>query len=288
MLKQLYLGSSGQNKFLSKGCFWGCNVEIREIIKDSFSYPLSNWKSFLILGIIYLIINLYSHIWSFSPDTAMQDIMMTSYIQMIAEFVTGILALGYLIKVFKSTVDSENILPEFNGWLNIILDGFKASVVVVVYAILFAILLVLVLIFYLLINQGFNSGDFLGLSTSIAPIYTIVIIPVIALALANMAFDERLRSAFSFGEILGDLREIGWGNLIALYLLFGLIYIALRTISIGLSYLLGWADPFLVNLDWEMSVLATIVKSLIFIPYFYILGTRAFALVYMSRVVETS
>lgn len=258
-------------------------MEIREIVKDSLSYPLTNWKSYLILGVISVIINLYSYIWLFSPDTELSTIVMTSYILMIAEFLTGFLTVGYLIKIIKATLDCKNALPEFNGWLNIIVDGFKGSLVILVYTILFSILEFLILIF--MMSQGYTSRDAVGLMELINPLFIIVIVPI-ALSIANMAFNEgKLSSAFKFGEIRDDIREIGLTNIIVLYLLFGAIYIIFRVISIALGYLLGWIDPFLLNLDSEMAVLVSIIKNLVLIPYLYIFATRTFALIYRSSVV---
>lgn len=201
-------------------------MNIKEVVvKDSLSYPLSNWKSYLILGVILVIINLYSHIWWFvSHDISSVNIVM------VAEFVTGFLAVGYLIKIIKSTLDCENVLPEFNGWLNIIVDGFKGSLVIVVYTILFSILEFLVLIF--MMSQVYTSSDAVGLMELINPLFIIVIVPI-ALSIANMAFDEgKLSSAFKFGEIRDDIGEIGGINLIVLYLLVGVIYIIFRVISL--------------------------------------------------------
>ncbi len=201
---------------------------------------------------------------------------------MVAEFLTGFLIVGYLIKIIKSTLDCESVLPEFNGWLNIIVDGFKGSLVIVVYTILFSILEFLVLIF--MVSQGYTSNDTLGIMELITPLFIIVIVPM-ALSIVNMAFDEgKLSSAFKFGEIRDDIREIGGINLIVLYLLVGVIYIIFRVISIASSSLLGWIDPFLLNLDL-VAVLVSIIKNLVLIPYFYIFVTRTFALIYRSSVV---
>lgn len=96
---------------------WVYNMNTRGILKDSLSYPLSNWKSYLILGVILIITNLY---WYFSPEERL------IYIVPLASFVTEFLIVGYLIKIIKSTLNRENVLPKYNGWLNIIFNGFRA------------------------------------------------------------------------------------------------------------------------------------------------------------------
>lgn len=245
-------------------------MKIREIIKDLLSYPFTNWKSYLILGIILLITNLYFEIFSISLNEVFIPIIA------IAEFVTGFLTWGYLIKIIKSTLNSENVLPKFNGWLNIIINGFKASLVLVAYSIPYYIIIVLLIANLIITNRGFNPIDFVGFTDLIFFLYTIVIIPIFALALANMAFDEgRLLSAFSFGEIWGDIREMGFVNIIALYLLLGTIFILFRVMHIGLNYLVSWIDP----------IFLTIIQSMILIPYLYIFAARTVALFYRSSVV---
>ena len=126
-------------------------------------------------------------------------------IVLIAEFVTGFLTWGYLIKIIKSTLDSENVLPKFNGSLNIIINGFKASLILVAYSIPFYIIFVLVMVYFFITNPGFKPIDYLlWLFDLIFFLYVIIIIPIFAFALVNMAFDEgRLLSAFNFGEIWG-------------------------------------------------------------------------------------
>ncbi len=245
-------------------------MNMGEIIKDSLSYPLTNWKSYLILGIILLITNLYIEIWAFSPNDASISLVM------IAEFVTGFLSLGYLIKIIKSTLDCENVLPKFNGWLNIIFNGFKGSLIIIAYLLPYFILIISVIAYFFVTNTRLNPSDFLGLTDLIFILYIILIIPIIALALTNMAFDEgRLLSAFNFGEIREDIQEIGWSNIITLYLLLGIIYIIFKAMPIALTYLLSWTDPILV----------TIIKSLILIPYLYIFASRTVALIYRTSVV---
>lgn len=137
----------------------------------------------------------------------------------------------------------------------------------------------MVIAYFLITNRVFNSVDFLGLTDLIFFLYTIVIIPVIALALVNMALDEdRLLSAFNFGEIIGDMHELGWRNIITLYLLLGIIYIIFKAIPITINYLLRWTDP----------IFGTLIQSLILIPYLYIFASRTVALIYRSSVVDTS
>jgi len=191
-------------------------VEIREIVKDSLSYPLTNWKSYLILGVILIITSLNIEIWwSFYPNAGLP------FGVIIVELVTGILSPGYLIKIFKSTVDCENVLPKFNGLLNIIVDGFKGILVIIIYAIPFSILFLGVALF--LRANGYSSNDIFGLTTLLMTICTVVIIPIITLSLANMAFEGKLSSAFSSSEIRDDIDDIGWGNFIALYFILGII-----------------------------------------------------------------
>lgn len=79
-------------------------MDIREVVKDSLSYPLTNWKSFLILGVILTIANLLMLVFtnSFAESLSLRPDYRLLSIVWIAYFVADILFLGYLIKIFKS------------------------------------------------------------------------------------------------------------------------------------------------------------------------------------------
>ena len=243
-------------------------MDIEKIVTDSLKYPLSNWKNYLILGIIVIFTNLYLDIREFNQDNGLIIILW------IMGIIIGLFAFGYIIKIIKSSLSDVNVLPEFNGLVKIFTDGFKAVIASIAYLIPM-FLLILVGLFFGLIKIEAHYPYYLvsGILVLIIYLYAIVIIPIIALAIANMAYNEnKLRSAFRFREILEKISNIGWGNLITWYIVTGILYLIIGAIIFVIYYLLSLINPFF----------AGIIESLILVPYRYIFFARSVALLYMS------
>ena len=105
------------------------------------------------------------------------------------------------------------MLPEFNNWVKIFTDGFKAVIASIAY--LIPILLVILgSLFFGLLRTKAISGSLISIYGGpiilITFLYLIVIIPIVALAIANMAYNEgKFRSAFEFHEIWEKISIIG-------------------------------------------------------------------------------
>lgn len=242
-------------------------MDIWEIVKDSLKYPLSNWKSYLILGIIVVFANLYVDIRVFSQNN---ELIMILWIM---GAIIGIFTYGYMFKIIRSSLDNVNVLPEFNGLVKIFTNGFKALIVGIIYLIP-VFLLGLGGLFFGLIRIQAHYPYYMvpGILFWIIALYAIVIIPVIAVAITNMAHNEsKLRSAFRFREILEKISAIGWGNLIKWYMVIGILYWIIGAIILVIYYLLSWINPFF----------AGIIESLILVPYRYIFAARSVGLIYM-------
>jgi hypothetical protein len=240
-------------------------MNIREIVKDSLKYPLSNWKSYLILGIIILFINLHldiMDIMKFSQDNKLIIILW------IIGLIIGLFAYGYIFKIIKSSLSGINELPKFNDWVNLFTDGFKTIIVVTAY---------LIPVFLLNLGGLFFGSPYYnvsGILVLITVLYMVVIIPTIAVAITSMAHDEsKLRSAFRFHRILEKISTIGWGNLIIWYIVIGIFYLIILAISFVIYLFFSLINPFF----------AGILESLILVPYPYIFIARSVALFYMSN-----
>lgn len=255
-------------------------MNIGEIIGDSVRYPLSNWKNFLILGIIFVISNLYVDDMQFNTD-----IMIIGILGIIG-LIGGLLANGYVLRIIKSSIADFAELPEFNTLFDMFIDGIRVTIVGIVY--LIPVLVILgVLIFgsplldIILINMASNppaidAGTILniGILIIIASIYTIIILPIITIATANMAYyDSKLAAAFRFGEIFNKIGNIGWLNFIIWYIVTGIIYLALLFIGSLISIIFDSISP----------IIGGLIISLIVGPYTTMYLFRSVALVYMSK-----
>ena len=238
-------------------------MDIGDVVSDSLKYPSSNWSKVVILGVLFLISIL---------------------------IIPLFLALGYMFRVVKATLAGVDELPAFEDWGEMLVEGIKLFLVYLIYslpAIIIGIFSFISLwssissITYITQSSGgtltpemffsiFGGTALVGLI--FAGLYSLVIYPIMAVAIGNMAYyNGELGAAFRFGEILSTISEIGWVDLIIWYIVVivvGGVIIFVGSI-IGIIPILGW-----------------IAILLIVYPYFYLFYARAIAWLYLSAFEE--
>jgi len=280
-------------------------MNIGEIIKDALKYPLLDWKNILILGVI-IVIN------GMSADAVSLGVTNT-YVKWLLVgigFIIGFFASGYIFRIIRSSLDGKLVLPEFNNWVDMGIDGIKVFLTFIVYSIP-AILIILILIvsffesFALSLESiGLNSLEFLlnpslsvlwhgilivsgflydlflfimpdgGIYALVGILYMIIITPILLVAIANMVYYEgEFKSAFRFREIVDEISSIGWGNLVKWYVTAGIIFLI---IFIGINIIISYIFS-LIRLD----IVGGLLISLIVAPYFFMYFARAVVLYYM-------
>jgi hypothetical protein len=281
-------------------------MNIGEIVKDAVRYPLSDWKKILILGIIIVISGIASVVTALGAT----NIDLISLLVGIG-FIIGFLVNGYMFRIIRSSLDGAIKLPEFEDWIDIGADGAKVFMVFIVYLVIpiLAILLFAPLLLGLefsffelnfasiLGSMGINplnifvdligsiiwhgiwnlfaiSYDFFAPVGIFAIIYTIIIIPLFTVAIANMAYYEgEFRSAFRFREIFDEISSIGWGKLIMWYMVTGILFlIPFFIVNNVIIYIFSLI---------HISIVGGVLTSLIIAPYFYMYMARSVALYYM-------
>lgn len=256
-------------------------MNIMDIMNDSLRYPVSDWKKFLIFGILIVFTNMFSITVLFIDD------LTVAFGSLVLGFIIGFLAKGYFFRIIKSSKTSEDELPEFNALGGMFKDGIKVLLVGLVYVIIPVFLIVIFGLFLLEIfgDLILNLGGTLSTSATcgfgidflvlIAILYVISMIPITLVAMANMACkDSKLSAAFSFHEIFRKIRDMGWKNLILWYITVGILFLVLLLIDIGMALLLN-----LIILK-----LCFLLISLIGATYFYIYVARSLGLFYNAHV----
>jgi hypothetical protein len=197
-------------------------------------------------------------------------------------FLVVLLDYGYLFRIIQSSIAGTSELPDFDAWLDMFIDGIKVAIVGFIYS-LPAIIIILIFaastILALLANPSVNSviaGAIIsaGIGILIAILYMLIITPIIAMAVANMAYnDSEIGAAFRFSEILDRIASIGWGDLIIWYIVAGIVYIILATIGGVITGLFSLISP----------VIAVVLMSLIVTPFLQMYLARSVALIYLSE-----
>ena len=142
-----------------------------------------------------------------------------------------ILALGYIFRIIKHTINGSNELPPFGEWGDMFRDGLRYIAVTIIYLIVpnivtFVLNSGILLSIY---SGGFQSGHLL-----IAVIGLVVALPfdlVYIMALGNMVHEDRFEAAFDFSKIFGLIGKMGWPKYILYILIFAIIGFLLGLIS---------------------------------------------------------
>ncbi|KAF5089251.1 DUF4013 domain-containing protein [Methanobacterium aggregans] len=234
-------------------------MDVGNVMTDSIKYPSSNWKKVLILGVMilfsFLIIPLF-------------------------------VALGYFLRVLKASLAGLEDLPEFDEWVDMIVDGIKVFLVGIVYSLPAIVILAVSMIaiwgslssITAMQSAGMSPTTALGMFTGIgfvgmivAMLYLLIITPVLYVAIANMAYNEELGAAFRFSEIIGLISQIGWVDLIVWYVV---------------VILIGFVVSFIGGIIGIIPIIGGIIAALTVYPYYNIFLSRAIAWLYASAFPE--
>ena len=256
-------------------------MDINEIVGDAVRYPLSDWKKILILGIIMVFTELSALFNSFG---GLENTELTLLLTFVGFVLIGLFARGYQFRIIKSSLSNIEALPEFNDWLNMLMDGIKLLIVNIIYLIPGILILAVAALSILpqlgSINSNPSASDVnLILSSivifSIAILYFIVIIPIMYMAIAHMAKnDSKLSAAFRLREILNKISTIGWIDLLIWYIVTGIIFSVLFFIGSIITGVIG---------RLIFAPLGIILMSLLVTPYLYMYLYRSVALFYTSK-----
>jgi hypothetical protein len=236
-------------------------MDVGNVMTDSLKYPSSNWKKVLILGVMilfsFLIIPLF-------------------------------IALGYFVRILKASLAGLEDLPEFDEWVDMIVDGIKVFLVGIIYSLPAIVITAVSMIAIwgslssIAAMQGMGTtvspttalGMFTGIGLVgilIAILYMLIITPILYVAIANMAYNEELGSAFRFSEIFGLISQIGWVDLIVWYVV---------------VILIGFVVSFIGGIIGIIPIIGGIIAALTVYPYYNIFLSRAIAWLYASAFPE--
>lgn len=234
-------------------------MDVGNVMTDSIKYPSSNWKKVLILGVMtlfsFLIIPLF-------------------------------IAMGYFLRVLKASLAGLEELPEFDEWVDMIVDGIKVLLVWIVYSLPAIVIMAVSMITIwgslssvaAMQSTGISPTTALGMFTGIgfvgmivAMLYLLIITPVLYVAIANLAYNEELGAAFRFSEILGLISQIGWVDLIVWYVV---------------VILIGFVVGFITTILGIIPVIGLVISLLVVYPYYNIFLSRAIAWLYASAFPE--
>lgn len=241
-------------------------MEIMEIIKDSFTYPVNNFKALAIYIVITFVIGLFiaggAIVSIFSVNSA--TYLIVSAILFIIAILIGFVLVGYEIDIIKTGVNLEDMAPSID-FKNDLIRGIKAIIVAIVYFIIPAIITIIVafltnvpgnivnLTGYFNETVANTNGTVVASSAAemipqdvmanlVGSISITILISVILFILfsfiqymanARLANTDSLAEALNIPEAFKDISRIGYGKVIATIILVIIITVLITGI---LSY----------------------------------------------------
>ena len=251
-------------------------MKLGEIVKNSIKYPFSDWKNLLIFGILVMLSSLNYVFESMGVLQSEGIILILLAISCLFGLIFGLFVYGYEIRILKYSLAGFEELPDFNNGFDLFVDGIKVFVVSVGY-VLPLILIIIVGGLFLGLTVGImgnNAVILLGILILILIFYLIAIFPVFLIALANMAFYDDLGAAFEVHEIFKKISNIGWGNLVKLYVINIVICLVVSIIGALIASIFN-----LISL----KIISALFIILIVVPYIEIYIYRSAALFYLSE-----
>lgn len=196
-------------------------MKLKEIMSQSFKYPLTNVKRLLILGILIAFSIL---------------------------IIPGILALGYFIRVIDSNFKGSNELPPFNEWKRMFIDGLKYIVVILVYiGVPFFVASLLGAFVSILLPATLAFNTFMLIWIVIMILVMIVPYFLSFMGVARMVKEDKIGAAFDFRELLSIIKTIGIGRYAIIILIMTLLtFLCTEILDIAPIYNLNVGSIYIV------------------------------------------
>ncbi len=236
-------------------------MDVGEIFGNALRFPFSDYRKLLIVGVIYLFVNLSKILTSFG--------FMNDSFLMILDVISVLIVLlvvGYGVSVLRSSISLDDEIPDFD-WASNFVDGIKFAVIQVVYTCIPAIItfIIAIALGYGPISKILTPGNidkFSALSSTassrdilnIVPqevwsfLFTAIIITFVVglilfiifyffniIATCRFAKYNSLGEAFSFVKIFDDMKEIGIINLIIFLILMIIVYAIISLILLFIT-----------------------------------------------------
>lgn len=239
------------------------------MLKDAINYAISDWRNFLVLGLILLLTDYLVDLNSPSIIEGFSDIII-----LIGVVFLSLVEIGYGFCIVEETVKGSQKPPSFHHPMNLFWHGVKESIILIVYFVTPLILVALGVFEF----ETISGIDF---SPIIIEYYLLIAITLFICfnimfqgAVLNMAHHEgSISSGFNISKIFKKIRMVGLKNMllvsfitiIVLYIIKQAVFDTLHTLPYTLPYIgLSVGD-----------VLSTVIVA----PFLMIFTTRLLGLI---------
>jgi hypothetical protein len=257
-------------------------MEISEIIKDSFAYPLNDKRQFGLIFLVFLLLGIIvcGSIVSFSylariNQTGFAIILFV--LALIVSLITLFFLGGYQLSIIAVACERDDEIPSFNPVKNI-KDGLKVLLIYIVFSIINALVsFVFVFSSFAILTTGEMAAVVISIILYVALlIVTILISWTFAMALCRMAYYDSMDEALKLRKAFSDLRTVGILKMLVYVIVMGIIILLIAGVLIAVAVaLIQSLSNFIVPVIVIMLVLA--VSS-----YIFVVQSRALGLLYSN------
>ena len=258
-------------------------MEIGDIISTAFKYPLNDKDNFVYVLLLFILVGIPIILFStlitafiFAGSGAHVSTLMAQLtgvagiISLVLLLIFLLIAPGYFISVMREGINQTGVIPKIDIGNNI-LNTLKLIVINFVYYIVpGAIAFILALVFGLLAGgvTSSNSAIFgvLGIVLAII-LFIIYFIFALLSTVAKLRFakTDSMSEAFSFSEVIDDLKQIGILKLIVTSILVNIIIAVFAFIAVFILLI---------------PILGAIIVALILAPFLALFDYYALGLLY--------
>ncbi|EKQ55269.1 MAG: hypothetical protein B655_0418 [Methanobacterium sp. Maddingley MBC34] len=245
-------------------------MKLKSIVKDSTRYAVSDWRNFLVLGVILFLTDHLIELDNFSTfDGTFSSLIIIGLIIIVLLFLS-FLEIGYGFRIVEETVQGSTLPPSFHHPLNLFTHGVKESVILIVYFILPVILFILGLAWLVeMTNLDFGPLN-LSLTILIAAIFFLCFNITMQGAILTMAHHEgSLRWGFNLPHVFRKIRRVGIGNMLLVSLITIAVLIIVRSVLFDTLH----GIPFLG------STVGDVIATVLVAPFLMIFTTRLLGLI---------
>lgn len=258
-------------------------MNLSEIFKESFSFPVQNWKKLIIIGILLFIPGIFQGVYT------MYNNVIVAAVAAILSIIFGIIVQGYVLSVVGNTIKGFDLIPEIILKNNFI-DGLKVLVVEIVYGICLAIIFAIILA----LTGGLDllpalSSATPGAAASAIPnptpllVVGLVIVAIVAIIAmffilvsnCRLAKTGSIKAALSWSGITEDIKSIGVGKIIGWYIILAIIVFVI-------SFIVGLIASLFALIPVVGVIIYTFIVCLLLSPYLALFSARAMGLLYTN------
>ena len=276
-------------------------ASITDCVVEGLKYPFNDIKKLLGVGILFVIIDLLSIVFTIKTVDVTKMIIGTlektnatafnlNFSQLpngdiylaiailVVGFIVSLIILGYLYDVVNFSINRKDDLPGFGNIVGMFIRGVKYFLVSLAYSIpsmIVAFLAILVT----------NNSSAWPVIMIISVLVMIICYFFMIMALNNMIAHDSIKKAFDFSEIMDNISNLGWIKYIGI-ILFTVIVFMIINIAIGIvmSFLTVIFAATINNQAIVISTVISVIEALFVTSYWGVFFSRVCGSIYRESV----